>query len=69
MKKEPLFIAFSTQKGGVGKSTFTVLMASYLHYRKELNVAVMDCDYPAIRAATHANRYSAIRPLRQRAIH
>ena len=46
MKKEPLFIAFSTQKGGVGKSTFTVLMASYLHYCKGLNVAVMDCDYP-----------------------
>ena len=46
MKKEPLFIAFSTQKGGVGKSTFTVLAASYLHYLKGLNVAVMDCDYP-----------------------
>ena len=46
MKKEPLFIAFSTQKGGVGKSTFTVLVASYLHYLKGLNVAVIDCDYP-----------------------
>jgi cellulose biosynthesis protein BcsQ len=46
MKKEPLFIAFSTQKGGVGKSTFTVLAASFLHYVKGLNVAVMDCDYP-----------------------
>lgn len=46
MKKEPLFIAFSTQKGGVGKSTFTVLVASYLHYLKGLNVAIMDCDYP-----------------------
>lgn len=46
MKKEPLFIAFSTQKGGVGKSTFTVLLASYLHYLKGLNVAVLDCDYP-----------------------
>lgn len=46
MEKEPLFIAFSTQKGGVGKSTFTVLVASYLHYLKGLNIAVMDCDYP-----------------------
>jgi cellulose biosynthesis protein BcsQ len=46
MKNEPLFISFSTQKGGVGKSTFTVLVASYLHYLKGLNVAVMDCDYP-----------------------
>ena len=32
MKKEPLFIAFSTQKGGAGKTTLTVLMASYLYY-------------------------------------
>lgn len=46
MRKKPLFIAFSTQKGGVGKSTFTVLLASYLHYRGGLNIAVMDCDYP-----------------------
>lgn len=46
MKTKPLFIAFSTQKGGVGKSTFTVLVASYLHYLKGLNVAIMDCDYP-----------------------
>ena len=28
MKKEPLFVALSNQKGGVGKSTFTVLLAS-----------------------------------------
>ena len=46
MKQKPLFIAFSTQKGGVGKSTFTVLAASLLHYQKGLNVAVIDCDYP-----------------------
>lgn len=32
MKMKPVFIAFSTQKGGVGKTTFTVLAASYLHY-------------------------------------
>ena len=46
MKKETLFIAFSTQKGGVGKTTFTVLAASYLHYLKGYNVAVLDCDFP-----------------------
>lgn len=46
MKKKPVFIAFSTQKGGVGKTTFTVLAASYLHYLKGYNVAVVDCDYP-----------------------
>lgn len=45
-KKKPLFIAFSSQKGGVGKSTFTALVASLLHYRLGYNVAVLDCDYP-----------------------
>ena len=46
MKKETLFVAFSTQKGGVGKTTFTVLAASYLYYLKGYNVAVLDCDFP-----------------------
>ncbi len=46
MKKETLFIAFSTQKGGVGKTALTVLMASYLHYVKGLEIAVIDCDFP-----------------------
>lgn len=46
MKKEPIYVAFSTQKGGVGKSAFTVLAASYLHYTKGYNVAIVDCDYP-----------------------
>jgi len=45
-KKQPVIIAFSTQKGGVGKSTFTVLLASILHYRLDYNVAVFDCDFP-----------------------
>ena len=35
-----------TQKGGAGKTTLTVLAASYLHYVKGLNVAVVDCDHP-----------------------
>jgi cellulose biosynthesis protein BcsQ len=46
MKKETLFIAFSTQKGGVGKTTLTVLAASWLHYVCGYNVAITDCDYP-----------------------
>lgn len=46
MKKEPLFVALSNQKGGVGKSTFTVLLASYFHYQRGKNVLVVDCDYP-----------------------
>ena len=42
----PKYVAFSTQKGGAGKTTITVLVASYLHYVKNCNVAVIDCDYP-----------------------
>lgn len=46
MKKETLFIAVATQKGGVGKTALTVLLSSYLHYLKDYRVAVVDCDYP-----------------------
>ena len=45
-KKKPLFVAFSSQKGGVGKSTFTTLVASTMHYRLGYNVAVFDADFP-----------------------
>jgi cellulose biosynthesis protein BcsQ len=45
-KHKTLFIAFSSQKGGVGKSTFTAIAASILHYRLGYNVAVFDCDFP-----------------------
>ena len=48
MKKETSYVAFSTQKGGVGKTTFTVLVASYLYYLKGYSVAVVDCDYPGM---------------------
>lgn len=44
--KVPKYVAFSTQKGGAGKTTLTVLVASYLHYVKGYNVAVIDCDFP-----------------------
>ena len=46
MEKQTLNVAFSTQKGGAGKTTLTVLVASYLHYVKGYNVAVVDCDFP-----------------------
>jgi len=46
MKRKPMYVAFSTQKGGAGKTTLTVLAASWLHYVKGYNVAVIDCDYP-----------------------
>lgn len=39
-------VAVTSQKGGVGKSTLTVLLASYLYYVKGYDVAVMDCDSP-----------------------
>lgn len=44
--KNPIYAAFSTQKGGAGKTTLTVLVAGYLHYVKGYNVAVVDCDFP-----------------------
>lgn len=46
MTKRPHFISICSQKGGVGKSTFTVLVASLLHYRLGRRVLVVDCDYP-----------------------
>lgn len=44
--KKTKYVAFSTQKGGAGKTTLTVLVASYLHYVKGYNVAIIDCDHP-----------------------
>lgn len=45
-RHKTVFIAFSSQKGGVGKSTFTTLVASTMHYRLGYNVAVFDADFP-----------------------
>jgi cellulose biosynthesis protein BcsQ len=45
-KTSPMYISICTQKGGAGKSVFTTLAASYLHYLCGYNVAVIDCDYP-----------------------
>ncbi|OHT43660.1 ParA family protein [Flavobacterium tructae] len=45
-ERKPVFVAFSSQKGGIGKSTFTALAASNLHYRLGYNVAVFDADFP-----------------------
>lgn len=46
MEKETLFVAFSTQKGGIGKTALTVLTSSYMHYVTGKSIAVVDCDYP-----------------------
>src|SRR5690554_1204050 len=45
-KHKTVFVAFSSQKGGVGKSTFTTLLASTMHYRLGYNIAVFDADFP-----------------------
>lgn len=46
MESQTKFVAISNQKGGIGKSAFTVLIAGYFHYVKNKNVLVVDCDYP-----------------------
>ena len=53
--KETKYVAFSTQKGGAGKTTLTVLVASYLHYVKRYDVAVIDCDFPSTVSMTCAS--------------
>lgn len=40
------YVALSTQKGGAGKTTLTVLLASHIHYVMNYNVAIIDCDFP-----------------------
>lgn len=41
---DPIYVAFATQKGGVGKSTLTALVASYLYYVEGVEVTAVDCD-------------------------
>lgn len=42
--KRPKFVSISSQKGGIGKSTLTVIACSFLHYEYGYNVAIIDCD-------------------------
>lgn len=53
---DTIAIAFSNQKGGVGKSTLTVLVASYLYYELGVKVAIMDCDSPQHSLMIERNR-------------
>lgn len=46
MNKEPISISFANQKGGIGKSTLTILAAAFFRYVRGLNVLVVDCDFP-----------------------
>lgn len=40
----PVVLAFATQKGGMGKTTLSVLVASWLHYKLNIKVAILDVD-------------------------
>ena len=42
----PYSSASAHKKGGVGKSTFTILLANWLHYALGRDVLVVDCDAP-----------------------
>ena len=46
MDKQPVFFCVCSQKGSVGKSTITILLASWLHYALRRDVLVVDCDAP-----------------------
>ncbi|GEO05511.1 conjugal transfer protein TraA [Adhaeribacter aerolatus] len=48
MERETKFISFFNQKGGVGKSTLEILMASYCHNVLGLKIAILDADYPQL---------------------
>lgn len=39
-------ISFATQKGGVGKTAFTMITCSYNYYVLKKKIGVIDCDYP-----------------------
>ena len=40
----PIFLGFSSQKGGVGKSTLAEIISSILYYEKSIDLFVVDCD-------------------------
>ena len=41
-----VFISICTQKGGTGKTTLTMHLATYYHAVGKRNVIVLDCDFP-----------------------
>lgn len=43
-QQRPLFLGFSSQKGGVGKSTLAEIVSSILYYEQGINLFVVDCD-------------------------
>ena len=43
---KPIYLAIASPKGGVGKTSLTVLAASILHYQRGCDVTVVDCNHP-----------------------
>ena len=43
-QQRPIFLGFSSQKGGVGKSTLAEIVSSILYYEQSINLFVVDCD-------------------------
>lgn len=43
---KPIYLAIASPKGGVGKTSLTVLAASILHYHRGCDVTVVDCNHP-----------------------
>ena len=51
-------ISFFSAEGGTGKTTFNVLLASYIKYRLGKLVMVLDFDYPEFNLTSSAHRSS-----------
>ncbi len=45
-RKDPTVVAFATQKGGAGKSTAAIALASYLYFDRGDDVYFADADHP-----------------------
>ena len=47
------FVAFATQKGGIGKSTITALVANYIHNVKGFTLHKTNCSQSASLAISY----------------
>ena len=43
-RPRPIYLGFSSQKGGVGKSTLAEILSSMLYYEERISLFVVDCD-------------------------
>ena len=44
IKTSPIFLGFSSQKGGVGKSTLAEMVSSILYYERNIRLFVVESD-------------------------